>query len=218
MATRAQENRSRTTTPANTAPQRRSAPRSRAASTNRDHAGASTATVLGVAAAGLATGLLANLGRRAAMQAPSALAGDWFEAVKAEHRAALALFDQLQATDSSHPRRRAILLGQLRRALEKHTFTEETVIYPALREWGDKADADKLNHDHGYVKQHLFMLDRMAKDAPQFAMELAEFRIMAEAHMREEERDIFPKLHAALTEENNKTLTSAANWEGFKLA
>ncbi|MDX3885025.1 MAG: hemerythrin domain-containing protein [Sphingomonas sp.] len=223
MATTAQGDRGRTSHAARSQPRSQSTGKftARSARGAVDRSGnhrASTATIIGVAAAGLATGLLANFGRRAAMQAPSALTGDWFEALKAEHRAALALFDALQATDGDQVRRRAILLAQLRHALEKHTFTEETVIYPALRDWGDKADADKLNHDHGYVKQYLFTLDRMAKDAPEFAMEIAEFRDMLEAHIREEEESIFPQLHAALSEEKNKALTSAANWEGFKLA
>lgn len=212
MATRAQESRPRTTKAPASA--RRSARRPSTRSKSNNH----TAAMIGIAAAGLATGLLANFGRKAAMQAPTAMAGDWFEGVKAEHKAALALFDALQATDSDHGRRRGLLLMQLKHALAKHAFTEENVLYPALREWGDKADAYKLNHDHGYVKQYLFTLENMAKDAPDFAMELAEFRETLEAHIREEEEDIFPKLRAALTEVKNKTLTTAANREGFKLA
>lgn len=212
MATKAEENPTRTTkAPAST----RTAARRPA---SRRKPGNRTAAMIGIAAAGLATGLLANLGRKVAMQAPTALTGDWLEGVKAEHKAALALFDALQATDSDHARRRGMLLMQLKHALAKHAFTEENVLYPALREWGDKADADKLNHDHGYVKQYLYTLENMAKDAPDFLMQVAEFRETLEAHIREEEQDVFPKLHAALSEAKNKALTTAANREGFKLA
>lgn len=216
MATKAEESRTRTTkAPAST---RTRAPRPAPRSSPRRKPANRTAAMVGIAAAGLATGLLANLGRKVAMQAPTAMTGDWFEGVKAEHKAALALFDALQATDSDHVRRRGLLLMQLKHALAKHAFTEENAIYPALREWGDKADADKLNHDHGYVKQYLYTLENMAKDAPDFALQLAEFRETVEAHMREEEEDVFPQLHAALSEAKNKALTTAANREGFKLA
>ncbi|WP_380873874.1 hypothetical protein ACFB49_44330 [Sphingomonas sp. DBB INV C78] len=208
MATKAQETRTHPTKTTTRAPRTAAQRRSR---TN-------TATMFGVAAAGLATGLLANLGRKVAVQAPSALAGDWFEAIKAEHRAALALFDAIEATEEVQVRRRGFLLMQLKHALAKHAFTEENVIYPALREWGDKADADKLNHDHGYVKQFLYTLDSMAKDSPDFLLQVSEFRETLEAHIHEEEEQIFPQLHAALSEEKNKTLTSSANREGFKLA
>lgn len=232
MATKAQESRTRTTrAPASTratprsparakSPHAKSTPKSGGAKSTKavQRQSSRTATIIGVAAAGIATGLLANLGRKVAVQAPSALTGDWFEAIKAEHKAALALFDALQETDSDQVRRRAFILMQLKHALSKHAFTEENVIYPALREWGDKADADKLNHDHGYVKQYLYTLDAMAKDAPEFAMQVAEFREMVEDHMREEEHDVFPRFHAALAEDKNRTLTTAANREGFKLA
>jgi hypothetical protein len=62
-----------------------------------------TVSLLGAAAAGLVTGLAANLGRKMVVQAPTTLAGDWFEGLKVEHRLALALFDQLRCGRSSLP-------------------------------------------------------------------------------------------------------------------
>ena len=182
------------------------------------NAGVRTGMVLGVAAAGLAAGLVANLGRKAAVQAPSVMAGDWMAALKAEHKAALALFDLLGKTTPKQVARRTMLVAQLKHALGKHAFTEENVIYPALREWGDKADADQLNHEHGYVKQSLYELETMDKAAPKFAGKVADFRADLEKHIREEEDKIFPQLHASLTPEKNKALTAMANKEGFKLA
>jgi len=180
--------------------------------------GLGTASMLGVAAAGLAAGLVANLGRKAAVQAPSALAGDWFEALKGEHKAALALFDLMQATSDKQTTRRSLLLMQLKHALGKHAFTEENVVYPALRDAGEPGDADTLNHEHGYVKQHLYDLDNMAKDAAEFLPLVAKFRGELESHIREEEGAIFPALHAKLSEEQNHAVTRAANKEGFKIA
>ena len=67
------------------------------------------------------------------------------------------------------------------------------MLYPALREWGDKADADKLNHDHGYVKQYLYTLESMAKDAPDFLMQLAEFlAVRCQARLSQGEDDDTP--------------------------
>ncbi|WP_236697385.1 hemerythrin domain-containing protein [Sphingomonas sp. Leaf357] len=177
-----------------------------------------TASIMGAAAAGLVTGLVVNLGRKMAVQAPSALAGDWLDALKVEHRLALALFDKLQATGSDETGKRTILLTQLKHALGKHAFTEENVIYPALRAWGDKADADKLNHDHGYVKQNLYDLEEMDNASPAFMQKVSSFRAELEDHIREEEEAIFPPLHAALGEVGNARVTAQANKEGFKLA
>lgn len=189
-----------------------------AGTTVTDAATGSSAKALGGAAVGLLAGLAVNFGRKMLVQAPSALAGDWFAAIKAEHKLAFALFDKLQATDNSQTAQRTALLTHLKHALGKHAFTEENVIYPALRAWGDKADADKLNHDHGYVKQYLFELDAIDKGSSKFLAEVGDFRAALEAHVREEEDSIFPPLHKALGKEGNAKVTAQANKEGFKLA
>ncbi len=181
-------------------------------------AGAGTGAMLGVAAAGLAAGLVANLGRKAVVQGPSVMAGDWFEALKGEHKAALALLDQIAKTSDKQTAKRSMLLMQLKHALGKHAFTEENVIYPALREWGDKADADALNHEQGYHKQFLYELDGMDKASPEFVVKCADFRADLNAHIIEEEDKIFPQIHASLSADKNKALTALANKEGFKLA
>jgi hemerythrin superfamily protein len=191
------------------APKRKSAARRTAPS-----AGA----ILGIAAAGVAAGIVANLGRKAAVQAPSLAAGDWFDALKLEHKAALGLLDKLAATTSSQPAKRSALLTQLKHALSKHAFTEENVIYPALREWGDKADADALNHEQGYHKQFLYDLDGMDKTSSEFARKVVDFREDLNSHIREEEDKIFPKLKEGLSLEKNEAITALANREGFKLA
>lgn len=176
------------------------------------------AAMLGIAAAGVAAGLAANLGRKVVVQAPGIAAGDWLEALKREHEAALALITALQNTTVKQKAKRTVLLTQLKHALSKHALAEENVIYPALRVWGDTADADKLNHDHGYVKQYLYELGNMADAAAGFLPKVADFRAALETHIREEEDAIFPKLHAALDEATNKKLTAQTNREGFKLA
>ena len=180
--------------------------------------GAGIGTMLGVAAAGLAAGLVANLGRKAAVQSPSLMAGDWFEALKLEHKVALGLLDQIAKTKDTQTAKRSMLLMQLKHALAKHAFTEENVIYPALREWGDKADADALNHEQGYHKQYLYELDGIDRASPEFVIKAADFRADLNAHITEEEEKIFPQIHAALSPEKNKALTAMANKEGFKLA
>jgi hemerythrin superfamily protein len=176
-----------------------------------------TGIVLGAAAAGIVAGVVANLGRKAIVQAPTALAGDWFEGLKAEHKMALGLFDAIQATKDEQTVRRTVLLTQLKHALGKHAFTEENVIYPELRDNGEAGDADELNTEHGYVKQYLYDLEQLDNSSPEFLKKVAAFRGDLEDHIRDEETRIFPALHAKLGEKN-KAVTAAANKEGFKLA
>jgi len=178
----------------------------------------STGALIGAAAAGVAVGLMANLGRKVAVQAPTKLAGEWDEALKAEHAATLKLFDALQATTEKNTTKRSMLLMQLKHALAKHALQEENAVYPALRDAGQKGEADHLNHDHGYVKQYLYDLENMPKESPAFLTKVAEFRSTIEQHVNEEENTIFPTLKAKLSPEKNKALTALMNKEGFKLA
>ena len=174
--------------------------------------------IAGAATAGAAIGVLAMLGRKAAVQAPTALAADWVAALTAEHKAVLKIFDALEATESRNTTKRTILLAQLKHALAKHDVEEGNVIYPALREAGRTEEADHLTRDHGYVKQYLYELDNMPRDSAEFPIKLRKFRADIEKHMTEEETELFPSLRAQLSDEKNKALATAMNKEGFKVA
>lgn len=174
--------------------------------------------VAGATAAGAALGVLALLGRKAAVQAPSALAGDWKEALELEHKAVMKVFDAIQATDESNVIKRTMLLKHLKHALSKHAIEEEMVIYPALRDLGEQAAADELTTEHGYVKQFLYDLDNMPKDSPEWLVKVGEFRRTLAEHVEDEEKRLFPRLHGAMGESRNKQLTAQMNREGFKLA
>jgi hemerythrin superfamily protein len=170
------------------------------------------------AAAGLAVGLAANVMRKVVVQAPTFVAGRWDEALAAEHKATLGIFDQIQKTTDSQTTRRNMLLTQLKHALAKHAFEEENTVYPALRDHAQTEAADHLNHDHGYVKQYLYELTIMPRDDASWLPTVREFRMTLEKHMHEEEDIIFPKLFRALSGEENKALTTAMNKEGLKVA
>ncbi|MCH4894249.1 MULTISPECIES: hemerythrin domain-containing protein [unclassified Sphingomonas] len=172
----------------------------------------------GAVGAGAALGVLAMLGRKAAVQAPTALAGDWAEALAAEHKAVLKIFDAIEATAENATGRRTMLLTQLKHALTKHAIEEENVIYPALRDAGRRDEADALNKEHGDVKHYLYQLDQTPKNATEWLAIVRRFRADIERHMTEEETELFPALRAQLSEEKNKALKAAMNKEGFKVA
>lgn len=178
----------------------------------------SNGAVLGAAAAGLAVGLAANFGRKAMVQGISVAAGDWFEALKTEHKLLLKIFDAMEKTENKQKVRRATLLMSMKHAIAKHAFEEENVVYCALRDSGREKDADKLNHEHGYVKQALYELTAMDKGSPQFLPIVRKLREDLEAHMRVEENEVFPALQAGLAAAGNKSLTVALNKEGYKVA
>jgi len=174
--------------------------------------------LVGAAIAGAAIAVAANLGRKAAMQGMSAMAGDWDEVLAAEHDATLLVFDKLLATDETQTFKRTMLVKKLTHALDKHAHEEEHVVYPALREANEAHDADLLEAEHGYVKTFLYDLNEMDKASTDFLPKVREFRTMIESHARMEEEQVFPRFKQALTEAQNARITSLVNKEGFKMA
>ncbi len=170
-------------------------------------------------AVGFGLGLAASAGRKAAVQAITASAGDWFDGLKAEHKLAMGIIGMLEKTTEAEPKKRAMILTSLEHALGKHAVQEEDVIYCALRALGDVADADALGHDHNAkVKQGLYDLEQIDKTSPAWLARLQQLKADIQAHVAEEENVVFPRLREKLSAEENKKLTGRMNREGFKVA
>src|SRR6478736_10351412 len=149
--------------------------------------------ILAAGLAGAAIGFAANYGRKALMQGMEAAAGDWDEILAAEHDMALAIFDKMLATDETQTFKRKMLLMKLTHALDKHSHEEEMVVYPALREANDKAEADELELEHGQVKTFLYELEQMGTEAPNWLEKVREFRSTVAEHAHMEEEEVFPR-------------------------
>jgi iron-sulfur cluster repair protein YtfE (RIC family) len=179
-------------------------------------------SVLGTAArsvlvtAGVAA--LANIGRKVASQAPTAMASDWCEGLAREHEATLAAIDKLAATPAEHPQRRTMQLGMIKQMIGKHALEEENVIYPMLRRGGEGGNVGELHKEHGEVKAMLYELTQMDKADPGFDVTLRLLRDALEEHMREEEQVLFPALRERLSAEENRKLTRTMNLAGVMVA
>ncbi|MFL6727342.1 MAG: hemerythrin domain-containing protein, partial [Sphingomicrobium sp.] len=138
--------------------------------------------VVAAALGGAMIGFAANYGRKALMQGMEAAAGDWDEILAAEHDMALAIFDRMLATDETQTFKRKMLLMKLTHALDKHAHQEEMVVYPALREANEAADADHLESEHGYIKTFIYELNEMGADAPNWLKKVREFRQLVSQH------------------------------------
>ena len=180
--------------------------------------GDSAAPVLGAALAGVAIGMAANYGRKFIMQGMEAAAGDWDEILAAEHDMALAIFDKMLATDETQTFKRKMLLMKLTHALDKHAHQEEMVVYPALREANEAADADHLEGEHGYIKTFIFELNEMGPDASNWLEKVREFRQLVSSHAHMEEEQVFPRFKQDMDEEQNAHITSLVNRDGFWMA
>ncbi len=174
--------------------------------------------LIGAALAGAAIGFAANIGRKFAMQGMEAVAGDWFEMLKKDHDEIQKLTEQMLATDETQTWKRSMLLMKLAHKLDKHSYEEETVIYPALREDNDTADADRLDTEHGHVKTLIFELKQMDSDSAGWLEKVRKLRDSLDEHIRMEEEQILPKLRRDLDEDQNANLTSMVNRAGFMMA
>jgi len=171
--------------------------------------------IIAAALGGAAIGLAANYGRKALMQGMEASLGDWDEILAAEHDAALAVFDKMLATDETQTFKRKMLFMKLCHALDKHAHAEEMVVYPALREDNEAADADHLESEHGYIKTFIFELSEMGPDSPNWLEKVREFRKLVAEHAHMEEEQVFPKFKKDMSEEENAHITSLVNRDGF---
>jgi hemerythrin superfamily protein len=180
--------------------------------------GESAGPVIAAALGGMAIGFAANYGRKALMQGMEAMAGDWDEILAAEHDMALAIFDKMLATDETQTFKRNMLLMKLTHALDKHAHQEEMVVYPALREANEAADADHLESEHGYIKTFIYELNKMGADAPNWLEKVREFRQLVSEHAHMEEEQVFPRFKQSMSEEQNAEITSLVNRDGFWMA
>lgn len=161
---------------------------------------------------------IANLGRKMAVQAPTAMAGDWCEGLIKEHKATLEAIDKLAQVSAEHPQRRGMMVMSIAHMIAKHALQEEQVVYPMLRRADGAETLRSLNGDHGEVKALLYELGQMDKTAPAFTATLSELRAALEEHMREEEENLFPALRKRLSDEENRKLTRNMNLAGLMLA
>jgi hemerythrin superfamily protein len=178
----------------------------------------SAGAIAGAALGGAALAIAANLGRKFASQAFSASQGNWADGLALEHDSMLAIFDKMLTTDPSQTMQRRMLLMKLGHALDKHAYAEEHVVYPALREANDTADAEELETEHGEVKEFLYRLQHMDLDAPNWLETIREFRSAVEAHAQMEEDQVFPRLRSEIDDELDARITKEVNKAGFLMA
>lgn len=178
----------------------------------------STGAIAGAALGGAALAIAANLGRKFLSQAFTGGHGNWTEALAEEHDAVLMIFDKMLATDEAQTTQRKMLLMKLGYALDKHAYAEEHVVYPALREANETADAEELETEHGQVKEFLYRLNHMAADDPTWIDTVREFRAAVEAHARMEEEQVFPRLRSEIDDELDARITKEVKKAEFMMS
>jgi hemerythrin-like domain-containing protein len=121
--------------------------------------------------------------------------------LKADHAEVEKLFKRFEELGPRAKKTKADVADKVIVALSQHAAIEEQVLYPAVREQLPDEEPLVLEalEEHHVAKWVLSELDRMTPDDERFT---AKFAVLAENvrhHVKEEERELFPKLRKGFT-------------------
>lgn len=116
----------------------------------------------------------------------------WLAMVLAHHVEIESAFDAVEMATSAASQRAA--QKQLAVILTGHSNAEESVIYPALVELGEKAHATKAYTEQSAAKVNMAELDSLEPMSQEFRDKLEHLRGAVTHHMYEEESEWFPEL------------------------
>ncbi|HET6468290.1 MAG TPA: hemerythrin domain-containing protein [Geminicoccaceae bacterium] len=174
------------------------------------------AMVGGAAVALVASRVLPPLLAQLAGTARAALGRDPFAGLIADHRDFLSLLERMERTEArGRPVfQRTQLLVRLKRGLAAHAMAEEDVVYPLLHDEAKaEHDAMHLYGEHADMKMHLYWLEQMPKDHPQWVARVRELRRLIEEHARQEEEVEFPRLRALMDERAGRRVSGQVQRE-----
>ena len=115
------------------------------------------------------------------------------EILTQDHRLAMSLVEELEGVRSDERGNRETFQS-LREALELHIREEEEIYYPALavhEEFSDLMDENVPEHE--MVRANLVQMSELSPDDAAFQTLLTETKLALEAHMENEESEVFPR-------------------------
>lgn len=128
--------------------------------------------------------------------------GDVIDELSTDHREVEELFGRIEALPPGD-RRRKEFADQAVIELVRHAVAEEQYLYPAVREFlpdGDEV-ADKELEDHSAAERTMKKMEGRDADDPEFDRLVAELMLEIRSHINDEERNLFPRLRQAATQE-----------------
>lgn len=111
-----------------------------------------------------------------------------------DHQKVERIFEEIEAAEE--PNMVQGLVAQLTFELERHTEIEERILYPFIRQnvpGGDEM-MDEAEEEHGEAKAVLADVSTLDPASPDFRPKLKQLEKLVQHHVKEEEKDVFPKL------------------------
>jgi iron-sulfur cluster repair protein YtfE (RIC family) len=115
------------------------------------------------------------------------------EILTQDHRQAISLVEALEGVRSDERGNRETF-RELKAALELHIQEEEEIYYPALTPYDEFSDLmDENVPEHAMVRANLAQMSELSPADATFQTLLTETKAALEAHMENEETEIFPR-------------------------
>jgi hemerythrin superfamily protein len=127
-----------------------------------------------------------------------------------DHRRVSELFELLQQSDESQPRR--LLFQEIKKELEAHTTLEEDILYPQLVKFDELTDFIEASYDeHQEMKDIIGEIDQIEDEAQSMdPTQISELQDELESaieelidvvsyHVEEEEEKLFPRILDLMT-------------------
>ncbi len=173
--------------------------------------------VAGALGVGFITAFALLNSKKAAVATTTALQGDWFEGLAAEHRRIERLFKQISETTDTQTVKRTRLLDALNALLTRHSLQKENVLYPALRATDHGSSSTHLAAELFEIKTYLYEIEGLPKDDPRWLRKAKALEKLVQEHINEEEEMVFPAFRQSLSAGETQRLTKALNREALKL-
>jgi hemerythrin superfamily protein len=143
--------------------------------------------------------------------------------LKQQHQEVDELFDRLQQADESE---KITLMGQLSEKLTLHAMIEERHFYPFCMRMGIQDMVDHSLQEHAEVKQLISEILQMKRHDPRIDSSVQRLMMSVQAHVKEEENTLFPRLMSVASEEDlrsvgmemQRTMDELSQQELLKLA
>ncbi|MFG2994843.1 hemerythrin domain-containing protein [Streptomyces sp. NPDC048257] len=128
--------------------------------------------------------------------------GDVIAELTTDHQEVEDFFKDIQGLPSGDPRRKHYA-DKLTIELVRHSVAEEAYLYPAVREHLPDGDAiaDRELEDHASAERIMKDLEGCKADDPRFDALIDKLRTEIQAHVADEENNLFPRLRATCSAE-----------------
>lgn len=136
----------------------------------------------------------------------AAVPGDWLAQVLDHHRDIERAFAGVEA--ANEPAARLAALKRLAVVLTGHANAEESIIYPALADGGEKAHAGAGYEEQAMVKIQMALLEKLDPMSQDFLDKLEHIRGAVTHHMYAEEGNWFIDLKQKLPNDDQALLTA----------